>query len=234
MIKHLQKSFCLGSFTLLTAWGILPVFLTSPTFAEPAPAEYRASISSAVVEAVEVSGAPEPQVTKITLQGEYGLADWSMGDAGGMVALIAQRGNTWGVTRLPGGMPTASDLSQITGMPVVIAQSLLDEHMGNTQSVTSYCQEGEQTFLAVETVSYWMSICGGGDLSKPTTYVGVEKSNPQQIIRLPLQDYDLNTPMFTAVNGSYTYIVGNSARGNNLTVSEGSQELLREPILRGL
>jgi hypothetical protein len=234
MIRRLWKNVCLGLFALPMALVVLPNSSSFLALSEPVPEEYRASISSAVARAVAVPGAPSPQVTKITMQGEYGLADWLIGDAGGTVALFPQQGNRWRVTRLPGGVPTASDLSHLTGMPVIIAQSLLNEHIGNIPSVTSYCQEYEQTFLAVETANYWVSICGGGDLSKPTTYVGVAKSNPQQIIRLPLQDYNLNAPLFVAVNGSYTYIVGSSARGKNLTVSEGSQELLREPILRGL
>lgn len=234
MPKSFRKRLALGALVLPTAWSVLALSFSLSTFAEPAPEEYRGIISSAIVQAVAVPGIPDqPQVTKITLQGEYGLADWTMGDAGGTVALIARRGNTWSVIRLGGGMPTASDLSQATEMPITVAQNLLNEHMGGeqVQSVPSYCQEGEQTFLAVETTSYWISICGE---SEPTTYVGVAKNDPQQSIRLPLQDYNLTSPQFVATHGSITYIVGNSAQGNTLTVSSNDQELLREPILRGL
>lgn len=223
-------------FILLTPWHPHSIPFASPASAEPAEQEQRDSIVPTVVKALgfpDPSVAVQPYVKKITLQGDYGLANWERGDAGGTVALISHRRNTWTVIRLGGGLPSPSDLSQRTGMPITLAKTLLDEHMGTYQGqfVPTYCNPGESTFLAVETTSYWINICG---VDKPMSYIGVEKGNPQQLIRIPLQSYSLNSPQFTAVNGPYTYILGNSAKGKTLTVSNNSRELLREPILRGL
>jgi hypothetical protein len=79
-----------------------------------------------------------------------------------------------------------------------------------------------------------LSLTNCGLLIQQPLYVGVEKRNPQQSTRIPLQTYSLDAPQFTAVNGLFTYIVGNSAKGKTLTVSKGSTEILREPVLKGL
>lgn len=235
---HLQRSSLLCLLVLLTSWSPLSSLSTAPAGADPAPQEQRDAIVPIVVKTLgypDASVAVQPYIKRITLQGDYGLADWERGEAAGMVALISHRQNTWTAIRLGGGMPSATDLSQATGMPVALAQSLLDEHVGTAQSqaqvVPNYCGSGETTFLAVETTSYLVSICGA---NQPTTYVGVEKRNPQQSVRIPLQDYSLTAPQYVAVNGAYTYIVGNSAKGKTLTVSKGTTELLREPIVAGL
>lgn len=88
----------------------------------------------------------------------------------------------------------------------------------------SYCNEFESTFVAVETDNFFVSICGG---DVPGTYVGVDKTTGDSI-RLPLFDYSANGGYFEAVNGAYTYILSRTPRGNFLTVSRGTQELLRE------
>ncbi|MBO3460256.1 hypothetical protein G7B40_023640 [Aetokthonos hydrillicola Thurmond2011] len=95
------------------------------------------------------------------------------------------------------------------------------------QKVRSYCRQGESTFLAVETKSFWVSICGG-DL--PHTYVGVNKKT-RQSLRLPLKNADRY--YFDAVNGDYLYILADSTKGKNLTVTRGTRELLREPVIKG-
>lgn len=93
----------------------------------------------------------------------------------------------------------------------------------------NYCQKQESMFLSVETKSFWVNICGG-DLAH--TYVGVNKKTGKSI-RLPLKDVDQQGRYFEAVSGPYTYILADSTKGKNLTVSKGTRELLREPVLRG-
>lgn len=97
------------------------------------------------------------------------------------------------------------------------------------QQVRSYCRQEESTFLAVETKSFFVSICGG-DL--PHTYVGVNKKTHQSL-RLPLKDVDPQGYYFEADNKGYIYILADSTKGKNLTVTKGTRELLREPVLRG-
>lgn len=99
------------------------------------------------------------------------------------------------------------------------------------QQVRHFCYKNDSVFAAAETKNFWVSICGG-DL--PHTYVGVNKSTGQTI-RLPLSvnGVDSKGTYFEAVNGEYTYILADSAKGKNLTVSRGTRELLREPVIRG-
>lgn len=91
------------------------------------------------------------------------------------------------------------------------------------------CRSGESTFVATETQNFWVFICGGDN---PGTYLGVDKSNPRSFIRVPLRDYDRQGNYFEAVNGDFTYILSKTPRGMFLTVSQGTRELLREPVLQ--
>ncbi len=92
----------------------------------------------------------------------------------------------------------------------------------------NYCRSGESLFMSIETQDFWVNICGG-DL--PGSYVGVDKSTGNAI-RLPLKDYDPRGGYFEAVNGDYTYlVVFNTPKGSFLTVTQGSRELLRQPIV---
>mgnify|MGYP004470724347 CR=1 FL=1 len=84
-------------------------------------------------------------------------------------------------------------------------------------------------FVATETANYRVYICGGDN---PGTYVGVEKRNPSRMIRLQLTDYDPQGNYFEARTGDVTYILAKTPRGMFLTVSQDSQELLREPVLQ--
>jgi hypothetical protein len=95
--------------------------------------------------------------------------------------------------------------------------------------VRNYCQKEESMFLSVETKSFWVNICGG-DLAH--TYVGVNKKTGKSV-RLPLKDTDQQGSYFEAVSGDYIYILADSAKGKNLTVTRGTRELLREPVLKG-
>ena len=96
------------------------------------------------------------------------------------------------------------------------------------QSVVG-CRAEESLFVKTETKDYWVYICGGDN---PGTYVGIEKRNPAHSIRLPLSDYDPRGNYFEAVNGDVIYILAKTPRGMFLTVTQGSKELLRQPVLR--
>ncbi len=85
-------------------------------------------LEMAVIETVKQPGLPTPEVTKITVQGLFGLATWVMGDAGGMVALV-NNGRTWEATRLPGGVPDAKELNRLSGIPINICEDLLSQHL---------------------------------------------------------------------------------------------------------
>jgi len=96
------------------------------------------------------------------------------------------------------------------------------------KKLPNYCRSGESLFVSVETKSYWVNICGGDN---PGFYVGVDKRNPKNRIRVPLRDYSPQGSYFEAVNGAFTYILAKSARGKVLTVTRGTRELLREYVL---
>lgn len=105
--------------------------------------------------------------------------------------------------------------------PTLSAPSLVAELM-------NYCDEGESLFLEAETDSFWVNICGG-DL--PHDYVGVSKETGNSI-RLPLSDYDKQGTYFEAVNDDTSYLIIVGARkGSFLTVTQGKEEILREPLI---
>ena len=91
----------------------------------------------------------------------------------------------------------------------------------------SLCNSNEAVFFTGQTTNFRVYICGR---DRPNYYVGVEKSRPTNLIRLPLKDF--GREYFEAVNGEYTYIVANTPRGRFLTVSQGDRELVREAISR--
>ena len=97
------------------------------------------------------------------------------------------------------------------------------------QSSSRACRAGESLFVETETKDYWIYICGGDN---PGTYVGIEKRNPTHSIRLPLTNYDPRGSYFEAVNGNVMYILAKTPRGIFLTVTQGSKELLRQPVLK--
>lgn len=99
------------------------------------------------------------------------------------------------------------------------------------QQVKHFCKDYESVFVAAETKNFYVSICGS---HSPYHYVGVSKKTGKAI-RLPLtaDGVESRGNYFEAVNGKYTYILANSTKGKNLTVSKGYTELLREPVLKG-
>ncbi|MBD2314868.1 hypothetical protein H6G20_24680 [Desertifilum sp. FACHB-1129] len=101
--------------------------------------------------------------------------------------------------------------------PLVIAQS------------RNYCLQHESLFVVAETRDYWVNICGGDN---PGHYVGVNKRNGDSI-RVRLYDYDRQGNYFEAINGDVSYLlIRGTTKGDFLTVTQGSRELLRQPILR--
>jgi hypothetical protein len=89
----------------------------------------------------------------------------------------------------------------------------------------NYCRSAESMFVAAETDNYWVNICGG---DRPSHYVGVQKSNPRNSIRVRLSDYEPTGDYFEAVNGDVVYILTTTIRGKYLTVTQGGREILRE------
>lgn len=133
-----------------------------------------------------------------------------------------------------------SIVATLTTLASVLAGSLLTAPIALAVSPASHqglllaqstqgCEEGESTFVITETENYWIYICGG---DYPGSYVGVEKQNPSNAIRLPLSDYDPQGNYFEAVNGDVIYILARTPRGTFLTVTQGTEELLREPVLQ--
>ncbi|ERT06641.1 hypothetical protein M595_3413 [Lyngbya aestuarii BL J] len=105
--------------------GLINLSDIPTTFAQSLPSP----LETAVIDAVQQPGLPTPEVTKVTIEGLFGLATWVMGEAGGMVALI-NNGRNWEVTRLPGGVPDAEELSRLSGIPVEVCEELLSQHLG--------------------------------------------------------------------------------------------------------
>jgi hypothetical protein len=130
---------------------------------------------------------------------------------------------------------TGSSFSWRQLILVVLGVSSLSLSLAQTvgasqpKKLRNYCQKQESMFLAVETKSFWVNICGG-DLAH--TYVGVNKKTGKSV-RLPLKDTDQQGTYFEAVKGDYVYILADSTKGKNLTVTRGTRELLREPVLKG-
>lgn len=82
-----------------------------------------------VVRSLTRPGRLLPQVDKVTIEGNYALASWLQGEAGGMRALV-KRDDVWELLpSIGGGLPRAEDLNRRTGMPLNIASSLLSRHM---------------------------------------------------------------------------------------------------------
>jgi hypothetical protein len=93
----------------------------------------------------------------------------------------------------------------------------------------NYCNANESVWVEAETEDYWVNICGG---DFPYTYVGVNKHNGNTI-RVPLDNYEQDGSAFEAINGDVSYLlIRNTPRGSFLTVTQGTRELLRQPILR--
>lgn len=96
-------------------------------------------------------------------------------------------------------------------------------------SFPNFCRESESMFVAAETKGFWVNICGSDE---PYTYLGVSKTDGSKI-RLALTDYDQQGNSFEAVNGNVSYLlIRGTAKGDFLTVTQGTRELFRQPILR--
>jgi hypothetical protein len=82
------------------------------------------ALRQAIVAALRQPGLPQPQIQKLVTEGSYGLASWTMGEAGGIVALVWDE--NWEVYRMGGGMPSATDINNRCDMPIPVAQRLLN------------------------------------------------------------------------------------------------------------
>lgn len=102
----------------------------------------------------------------------------------------------------------------------------------NTQllaKLRNYCDNGESVFFSGETKGFWVNICGG-DL--PHHYVGVDKRNTNNRIRLSLADYSEDGSYFQAKNKGVIYeILMNTTKGSFLLVTQGNKQLVRQPLL---
>lgn len=92
-------------------------------------------------------------------------------------------------------------------------------------SRTGICKGVEGAIITVETKNYVVAICGKGE---PEFYVGMEKEDPTNSIRLPLTDF--SPTFYSAVNGNTTYVLAKTPKGHFLTVTQGNKELLREVV----
>ncbi len=92
-------------------------------------------------------------------------------------------------------------------------------------SRTGLCRGVEGAIITVETKNYVVAICGKGE---PEFYVGMEKEDPTNSIRLPLTDF--SPTFYSAVNGNTTYVLAKTPKGHFLTVTQGNKELLREVV----
>lgn len=126
-------------------------------------------------------------------------------------------------------MKTAHALAALSITTLIVGSSLLSLSSAEAQRRPLSCRSEESTFVETETKNYWVNICGG---DYPGFYVAMEKRRPKNRIRLPLQDYDPQGNYFEAVNGQYLYILAKTPRGMFLTVTQGTRELLREPVLK--
>ncbi len=116
------------SLLILSTVGIsLPLVMVTST-SMTAVAQSQQDPTQAVIRAIARPNLPTPTVNTLTIQGNYGLATWLMGEAGGLVALVNKNG-AWQVIRLGGGVPTAAELSRTSGIPVNNAQQLLNQHL---------------------------------------------------------------------------------------------------------
>ncbi|MDL5054147.1 hypothetical protein QQ056_11400 [Oscillatoria laete-virens NRMC-F 0139] len=122
--------------TLFVSGVALTLATPAACIAQTLTSQQRQQIEAAVIRAVGQPNLPRPQVSKITLQGQYGLASWLMGEGGGLVALVNE-GNGWQAIRLGGGLPSSEDLAQRAGMPISVAQRLLAQYSGGTTQASS-------------------------------------------------------------------------------------------------
>lgn len=139
MNKIFGNSWLLLSLILPSLLVTLPTQISPPVLAQSTQQptqQQRRDIERAVIQKIRVAGLPSPRVEKITLQGQYGLATWLMGEAGGMVALNFDRGSLQ-VVPLGGGVPGAIGISKASAIPLPVVEQLLNRHLGITQSIAS-------------------------------------------------------------------------------------------------
>jgi hypothetical protein len=114
-------------------------------------------------------------------------------------------------------IPNTKQLIKHSWKPILIAQN---NH--------NFCRKNESTFVLAETKGYWINICGG---DKPNSYIGVNKKDGSKI-RLKLSSYEPQGNYFEAINGDVVYsLIRGTTKGDFLSVTRGSKQLLKQPIL---
>jgi hypothetical protein len=90
------------------------------------------------------------------------------------------------------------------------------------------CGKSESMFLALETKSYAVNICG----SDKATDMVVFKKSDRVIERVPLEKTD--RAYYEAALKDKKYILARTPKGNTFTVTKVTYtELVREPVMRG-
>ncbi|MEB3337098.1 MAG: hypothetical protein VKJ46_06530, partial [Leptolyngbyaceae bacterium] len=147
------------------------------------------------------------------------------------------------VAATPSSLPASTDPAEPMADPSPAGEEAIDTATNpeaqaspeaaratNPDAPPNYCNDLGSWVALIETQSFWVSICM--ENSDRGVYVGVDKQNPSQQIRLPLTEGQKG--FFEAHNGNFMYIVASTPRGKFLTVTEGEKELLRERTLQWL
>jgi hypothetical protein len=117
----------------------------------------------------------------------------------------------------------ASTSSTITPQPTEVVSNSSTERTNNpnpSSSILSICSRSDKTFVAAETDSFHVSICGR---NRPTYYRGSAKKDGNSI-NLPLSSISKNK--YVAKSGIYSYIV----TPQYLTVKENGRTILEELV----
>lgn len=130
-------------------------------------------------------------------------------------------------TPLPTVTITAAPTVTVTATPTSQPPSV-SASTKSKSAPPNFCRDLASWVALVETQNFWVSICM--ENSDNGVYVGVEKQNPKNKIRLGLSQG--SRTFFEARNGKTVYILADTPRGKFLTVTEGDKELLREPALQ--
>jgi len=136
MRRFLSLSFIVGILAVSSA-TVSSVSISTPVLAQSSQTSQsdRIAIQRAIIKHLGTTGS-QPIVDRITIQHPFALANWLKGEAGGTLAAIYRNGQ-WKIVSFGGGMPTAQAMSQRTGIPLPIADSLLKQHFKSTTSSTT-------------------------------------------------------------------------------------------------
>ncbi|MEC4987553.1 MAG: hypothetical protein SAJ37_02290 [Oscillatoria sp. PMC 1068.18] len=113
----------------------------------------------------------------------------------------------------------------VTGTALCVVGTLSAFSPSSAESILlaqrNYCPQGQEMYVAAETSSFFINICGSG--GRATTYVGVSKSDSNSI----------SLPISSSENGQYVAYNGNvrySLDGTKLVVTQGNRTLVSQYI----